>query len=101
MASGSGTFSPSVRLPGWGERIRTLRWRVGMRTLSPIRERRPNYFPLGPISCFETTEFREPYRMGGVQRFGEKRAFRRKIGRLCQSAVQSSDWECLRLLDSV
>jgi hypothetical protein len=39
----------------------------------------------------ETSEFREPYRIGGVQSFGEKRVFRRIISRLCRSGVRSSN----------
>lgn len=39
----------------------------------------------------ETFEFRDLYRMDGVQSFGEKRDVRRIIGRLCRSAVRSSD----------
>src|ERR1019366_4821211 len=40
-------------------------------------------------------------RMGGVQRFGEKRAFRRIIRPLCRSKVQNSNWKWLRLLGSI
>src|SRR6266852_5754599 len=44
---------------------------------------------------FETFEFREPYRIGGVQSFGEKRAFRRIISRLWRLGVQSSNEKSL------
>jgi hypothetical protein len=46
----------------------------------------------------ETFGFREPYRIGGVQSSGEKRAFRRIISRPCRSAVRSSDEKSLLLL---
>ena len=36
--------------------------------------------------------------MDGVQRFGEKLAFRRTIGRLCRSGVRSSNEKSLLLL---
>src|SRR6185437_10953972 len=36
--------------------------------------------------------------IGRVQTFGEKRAFRRTISRLCRSGVRSSDAKSLRLL---
>jgi len=39
--------------------------------------------------------------MGGVQRFGEKRAFQRIVGRSCRSAVQSSNRKSLRILDLI
>lgn len=45
---------------------------------SPIRKKRSNHFPSTFMSCLERFEFREPYGSCGVQRFGEKRAFRRK-----------------------
>jgi len=41
--------------------------------------------------ALETFEFREPYRIGGVQSFGEKRATRRIISRLCRPGVRSSN----------
>ena len=46
----------------------------------------------------ETFDFREPYRIGEVQSLGEKRAFRRIIGRLRRSGVQSSNEKSLLLL---
>jgi GNAT superfamily N-acetyltransferase len=48
----------------------------------------------------ETFEFREPYRSGGVQSFGEKRAFRRIISRLCRLGVQSPNEKSLLPLAS-
>jgi hypothetical protein len=39
--------------------------------------------------------------MGGVLRFGEKRAFRRIIGRSADWGVQSSNWKWLRLLGPI
>ena len=41
--------------------------------------------------ALETFEFREPYRIGGVQSFGEKRATRRIISGLCRPGVRSSN----------
>jgi hypothetical protein len=38
----------------------------------------------------ETPGFREPYQMGAVQRFGEKRRLRRILGHLRKSGVESS-----------
>ena len=77
---------------------RTSIWRVRNQTLSPVREKWQNLFPLKFISRSETFEFREPYRMDGVQSFGEKRDFRRTIGRLCRSGVRSSNEKSLLLL---
>src|SRR5450631_476086 len=47
---------------------------------------------------FETFEFREPYQICGVQSFGEKRAFRRKMTRLCRFGVRSLNEESLLML---
>src|SRR5260370_26748593 len=47
---------------------------------------------------FETLEFREPYRIPGVQSFGDKWAFRRIISEPCQEAVRSSNETSLPLL---
>ena len=47
---------------------------------------------------FETFEFREPYQICGVQSFGEKRDFRRKMTRLCRFGVRSLNEESLLLL---
>jgi len=44
---------------------------------------------------------RKPYRIEGVQSFGEKRAFRRTIGRLCRSGVRSSNEKSLLLLGQI
>jgi hypothetical protein len=38
----------------------------------------------------QTLESRGPYRIDGVQSFGEKQAFRRKISQLCRSGIQGS-----------
>jgi hypothetical protein len=46
---------------------------------------------------FQTFEFREPYRMDGVQSFGENGLSENKIGRLCLSAVQSTSEKSLLL----
>jgi hypothetical protein len=47
---------------------------------------------------FETLEFREPYRIRGVQSFGDKRAFRRIISAPCREGVRSSNEKSLPLL---
>jgi hypothetical protein len=47
---------------------------------------------------FETLEFREPYRICGVQSFGEKWAFRRIMSAPCRVGVQSSNEKSLLLL---
>jgi hypothetical protein len=47
---------------------------------------------------FETLEFRKPYRICGVQSFGEKWAFRRIMSGLCRLGVRSSNEKSLRLL---
>ena len=49
----------------------------------------------------QTFEFREPYRRERVQSFGEKRAFRRTMGRRCRSEVRSSNEKSLLLLGLV
>jgi hypothetical protein len=46
----SRALSQSTRLPSWGGRIRTSRWRIGNRMLSPVREKPQNLFPLKLIS---------------------------------------------------
>jgi len=46
----------------------------------------------------ETFEFREPYGSSGVQRFGEKRAFRRIISRLCRSRLRRTTKKSLQIL---
>jgi len=48
--------------------------------------------------AFETLEFPEPYRICGVQRFGEKWAFRRIMGAPCRVGVRSSNEKSLPLL---
>ena len=92
------TQSPVFGLVGWGGRIRTAIWRIGNRLLSPVREKPQNLFPLKFISDSKRSYFREPYRIGEVQSFGEKRAFRRIISRLHRSGVQSSNEKSLLLL---
>jgi hypothetical protein len=47
---------------------------------------------------FETLEFREPYRICGVQSFGEKWAFRRIMSAPCRAGVRSSNEKSLPLL---
>jgi hypothetical protein len=49
------------------------------------------------LKQLQTFEFREPYRMDGVQSFGEKQEFRRTIARLCRSGVRSSNEKSLLL----
>ena len=53
----SGTVSPKAGLPGWGGRIRTSRWRIGNRTLSPVREKPHNLFPVTIISNSKRSNF--------------------------------------------
>ena len=95
----------AVGLSGSGGRIRTSRWWIGIRgrnrTHSPIREKRSNHFPSTSHKLLETFQFREPYESSGIQRFGEKRAFRRKIGRLYRSEGWSSDQKSLFFLGSI
>jgi hypothetical protein len=50
----------------------------------------PNPFPLALCENLERDEFWKPYRMGKVQRFGDKQTFRRTILRLCRLEVRSS-----------
>jgi hypothetical protein len=69
-----------------------------IRMLSPVREESQHLFFVEIHRPFETLDFREPYRIRGVQSFGEKRAFRRIISRLCRSRVQSSAEGSLLLL---
>jgi hypothetical protein len=66
--------------------------------LSPVREKPQNLFPLKFMSPSKILEFREPYRICGVQSFGEKWAFRRKMSRLCRLEVRSSNQKSLLLL---
>jgi hypothetical protein len=47
---------------------------------------------------FETLDFREPYRIRGVQSFGDKWAFRRIMSAPCREGVQSSNEKSLQLL---
>ena len=70
----------------------------GNRRLLPAREKQQNHFFLGVHKQLEMFEFREPSRTGGVQSFGDKRAFRRKISRHYRSRVQSSNEKSLLLL---
>ena len=49
----------------------------------------------------KTFKFREPYRIDRVQSFGEKRAFRRMLSRLCRSRARSSNEKSLLLLGLV
>jgi hypothetical protein len=75
----------AVGLSGPGERIRTSTWWIGSMVEighSPIRDKRSNLFSIDSHKLLETFEFREPYGSSRVQRFGEKRALRRKKGNL-------------------
>jgi hypothetical protein len=47
---------------------------------------------------FEALKFRKPYRICGVQRFGEKWAFWRIMNRLCRLGVPSAHEKSLLLL---
>jgi hypothetical protein len=47
---------------------------------------------------FETLKFREPYRIRGVQSFGDKWAFRRITSAPCREGVRSSNEKSLPLL---
>jgi hypothetical protein len=46
---------------------------------------------MGIHKPFETLEFREPYRIRGVQSFGDKWAFRRITSAPCREGVRSSN----------
>jgi len=50
-------FSRAAGMPGWGGRIRTSRWRIGNRTLSPVREKPQNPFPLKFITNSKRWKF--------------------------------------------
>ncbi len=77
--------------------FRTSMWRVRNQMLSPIREEPQNRSSLKFTSSSKTFEFREPYRIFGVQSSGEKWAIRRIMRRLCRSGVRSSDEKSLLL----
>jgi hypothetical protein len=66
------------------------------------RSRRSRGAPEPPFveihKLLETFEFREPYRIVGVQSFGEKWAIRRIMSRPCRLGVRSPDEESALLL---
>jgi hypothetical protein len=78
------------RLGGWGGRNRTSTWPVGTDPLDcPRGAAEPLFVEIHrPL---ETLEFREPYRIRGVQRFGDKWVFRRIKSAPCREVVQSSN----------
>jgi len=67
------------------------------RRSSPVREKPQKPLYAEVHKQLETFHFREPYRIGEVQSLGEKRAFRRIIGRLRRSGVQTSNEKPLLL----
>jgi hypothetical protein len=70
----------SERQTAWLEREDSNRDMANwIRMLSPVREESQNLFFVEVHRPSETLDFREPYRIRGVQSFGEKRAFRRII----------------------
>jgi len=89
---------PNGGMGGWGSRNRTSIWRVRQRMLLPAREdlQKPRFNR--PHKRLETLEFREPYRMDGVQSFRENRPIRRIICRRGRSGVRSSSEKSLLLL---
>ena len=68
------------------------------RMLLPVREESQNLISSKFIMPFETLEFREPYRIRGVQSFGDKWAFRRIMSAPCREGVRSSNGKSLLLL---
>lgn len=53
---------------------------------------------LNSLTLFETFQFREPYRIGRIQSFGDKWAIRRRMSRLWRLEVRSSNKKSLLLL---
>jgi hypothetical protein len=49
----------------------------------------------------ETLEFREPYRIHGVERSGENRAIRRRMGGLCSLEVRNPNQKSQLILGSI
>jgi hypothetical protein len=74
-----------------------------MADIGPTRHPRKAIEPrsIDSHKLLETFEFREPYGSSGVQRSGEKRAYRRKTGQLYRFEGRSSDQKSLFLLGSI
>jgi hypothetical protein len=69
-----------------------------IRMLSPVREESQNPFFVEVHRPFETLEFRAPYRIRGVQSFGDKWAFRTITSAPCREGVPSSNEKSVPLL---
>jgi hypothetical protein len=92
------SWTSAERMNAWaGAGDRTSIWRIGFGYLACPRGAAESLF-VESHRPFKSSEFREPYRIRGVQSFGDERAFRRTMSVSCRERVRTSNEKSLSLL---